>query len=237
MLAFPMLRFPEALAGPMGDKPESEKKSIDKVLEFFGFRHSKGTALLRGSVRPQQMDVWRINIDGTALTRLTADGGYAWPIVCGDGRIVVLHGTTLRVLRAGAPPEDIPTSTQPSELLACKDGVVGAFVGAGGQWDLVLLDLRTGRTSVLAERLTKTERHRLSDGARTCDSGTIFTDWPNGINGRAEIGILPPDGDYRNVKHVTSDSLPKRNAEPTFSPDCKQVVFVAPGEPSASRSR
>src|SRR5277367_4040314 len=109
-------------AGGNGGSQASDGGVVDKVLEFFGFRRAKATALLRGGRRPSHTDVWTMGADGSKPARLTTGGGYAWPVLCADGSVVTIHGAGLRSIRPAAPPKDVAApgiAGPPSELLAC----------------------------------------------------------------------------------------------------------------------
>jgi hypothetical protein len=107
--------------------------------------------------------------------------------------------------------------------LTCRSGKVAVFTTDGR---LLLVDATTGDASVLADGLSKPARHQLSDAARTCERSTVFSDWPDGVDGGSEIALARA-GDDRTPRYVTVGAALTFKSEPAFSADCGRIVFVA----------
>ncbi|XXY21928.1 hypothetical protein WME88_20135 [Sorangium sp. So ce216] len=206
--------------------PAAEPDIVDQVLAFFGFRRAKPTDLLRGAEDTPSLDVWTMNADGSSPVVRTTDGGYTSPVLCADGRIIAIHGGKLRVIGVGAePPRGVRVADVAAlfHLVACKDGKVGAFTE---RRDLVLVDLASGAADVLARDLSAAARSEITDASRTCEGKQVVEDWPPGTEGWSGIAIMP-EGDLAHRQSLTASMPTRYNREPSFSPDCARITFVA----------
>jgi hypothetical protein len=193
------------------------------VLAWFGFgRSTLAAQALRGAEDAPPLDVWTMSADGSARQQLTKDGGYRSPVFCPDGRIVAIHGASLRILGgAGGETRPAPSGRALDGLLACKDGKVWVFAADGA---LLVVDLTSGETRVMEASVDAGSRAVLRGSTRTCKGRMVAEQYPPGLLGWSEIVVH----DERGAGPSLTEGLTTRfNREPAFSADCARIAFAA----------
>jgi hypothetical protein len=237
------------LAAMLGAAPMAAGQSADKgaatdsgwlvrVCTFLGIRRPQALEIFRSGAPSAPGDegaaIWEMTAEGRDAGPLATDGAYRWPVRSpGGDRVAALRAGRVCVLRRGGPCNDLPGGDGPGvvQLLAwTADGIAG--ITADGH--VARIDPVSGRLEA-GEVVPEAQRPEIGTAARTCGDAylDVTTGVPDARTGRTRVDIVIErrkqfgDAGLWEGTVLTLGSPRVKNLDPSFSADCRHVLFVA----------
>jgi hypothetical protein len=221
--------------------PHADDDWLAKTLAFLGIRKPAALEIGRGGdddpVDASGLSVWVMARDGKGSQRVPAPAGsYRWPVFSPDGdRIASLKDGHLCILGPGSSYSEVPRSPSSPGVARLLSWTTSGIAGVTSDGKTVRFDPQSGQAAV-GEPVPASRLPELVLAARTC--GDAYVDQsdaaPDAKTGRTRIDLVVQRRSTRGDAGagfwvgsvVTMGSERLKNMDPSFSADCRRIVFA-----------